>query len=208
MSGCDAQLTRLFEWGIASQSLDHTAGSGDHYVVKPIHGGALLAVVDGLGHGEKAAEAAKIAVATVQEYTEGSIISIFGHCHERLKGTRGVVMSLALINAADSIMTWAGVGNVDGLLIRGERESAAPARETYLIQNTGVIGDRLPPLVASTKTLFDGDTVIFSTDGIRTGFNQGLNLRSSPQQTADSILASYGRDSDDALVLVVRYLGS
>lgn len=208
MSSRDAQLTRLFEWGIASKSLDHTARSGDHYVVKPIHGGALLAVVDGLGHGEKAAEAAKIAVATVCEYTEGSIISIFSRCHERLKGTRGVVMSLALINATDSTMTWAGVGNVKGLLLRGGRASAARARENILIQCSGVIGDRLPPLVASTKTMFDGDTVIFSTDGIRTGFDEGLNLRSAPQQIADSILASYGTGYDDALVLVARYLSS
>src|SRR5574341_158804 len=208
MSGCDTQLTRLFEWGIASKSLDHAAGSGDHYVVKPIHEGALLAVVDGLGHGEKAAEAAKIVVATVNEYTEGSIISIFSRCHERLKGTRGVVMSLALINAADRTMTWAGVGNVEGLLLRGGRDSASQARGNFLLQSSGVIGDRLPPLLASTKILLDGDIVIFSTDGIRSGFDKGLNLRSAPQHIADSILASYRRESDDALVLVARYLGS
>lgn len=206
MSSRDAQLTRLVEWGVASTSLDRAAESGDCYLVKPIHGGALLAVVDGLGHGEKAAEAAKIAVATVHEYTEGSIISIFSRCHERLKGTRGAVMSLALINAAERTMTWAGVGNVEGLLIRGRIDSEA--RENFLIQSSGVIGDRLPPLVASTQTMFDGDTVIFSTDGIRSGFDEGLNLRSAPQQIAKAILASYRLGHDDALVLVARYLGS
>lgn len=114
-------------------------------------------------------------------------------------------MSLAVFNAAESTMTWAGVGNVEGLLIREGRGSVA--QEKSLILSSGVIGDRLPTLTESRKTLFEGDTVIFSTDGIRTGFDEGLNLRSAPQQIADSILSSHRRDSDDALVLVARYLG-
>lgn len=113
-------------------------------------------------------------------------------------------MSLALFNAADRTMTWAGVGNVEGLLLQGGLGSAA--RKKSLILGGGVIGDRMPALTASTMTMFNGDTVIFSTDGIRSGFDEGLNLRSSPQQIADSILASHRRENDDALVLVARYL--
>lgn len=206
MSNPGAQMTRLVEWGIASQSLDRAAGSGDCYVMKPICGGTLLAVVDGLGHGKQAAEAAKLAVNTVHEYTDGSILSIFSRCHERLKGTRGVVMSLAFFSAADRTMTWAGVGNVAGLLLRRGVESAV--REDALMLGGGVIGDRLPHVRASTKTVSYGDAVILSTDGIRTGFDKVLNLRSSPQQIADSILASHRRDDDDALVLVARYVGT
>jgi hypothetical protein len=206
MNSLGTQLTRLLEWSVASRSLDPEAGSGDCYIVKSFNGGAILAVVDGLGHGREAAQAAKLTAATVHEYTEGSIISIFSRCHERLKETRGVVMSLALFNAADSTMTWAGVGNVEGLLILGEMGSMA--RKKSLIPARGVIGDRLPPMTASTKTMFKGDTVIFSTDGIRTGFDESLNLRSTPQEIADSILASHRRENDDALVLVARYLGT
>ena len=32
--------------------------------------------------------------------------------------TRGVVLSIALFNAENNTMTWLGVGNVDGLLLR------------------------------------------------------------------------------------------
>jgi hypothetical protein len=207
MSTRDIQLTRLVEWGIASRPLDHDAESGDGYVVKPMPGKALLAVVDGLGHGRDAAEAARIAIDTVCEYADDSIISIFSRCHERLKGTRGVVMSLAVINASDSTMTWAGVGNVEGVLLRRGSDSAIS--EKFLLQRSGVIGDRLPPVVASTKTIVDGDTVILSTDGIRTGFDGELNLRTArPQRIAEAILASHRRDHDDALVLVARYLGT
>lgn len=206
MSDHDAQLALCVEWGFASRSVDRAAESGDRCIVTPTHEGALLVVVDGLGHGEKAAEAAQVAVATVHEFTDSSILSIFSRCHERLKGTRGVVMSLALINAAERTMTWAGVGNVEGLLIRGG--TGSEARKSHLIQSRGVIGDRLPPLVVSTKSMSEGDIVICFTDGIRTGFDEVLNLRSPPQQIANAILASHRRGDDDALVLVARYLGS
>ena len=206
MSNHSAQVTRLIEWGIASRSLDCDGESGDCYAVELIHSGALLVVVDGLGHGKQAAESAKLAVSTVCEHTENSIPSIFVRCHEQLKGTRGVVMSLALFNAADRTMTWAGIGNVEGLLFRRRIDSAA--RSNSLMLGSGVIGYRLPHVRASTNTVSPGDFVILSTDGIRTGFDKGLNLRSPPQQIADSILASHGRDDDDALVLVARYVGS
>lgn len=206
MNGLGTQLTRLIEWGVASRSLDPEAGSGDCYIVKSFKGGAILAVVDGLGHGKQAAEAAKLTAAIVHEYTDGSIISIFGRCHERLKETRGVVMSLALFNAAHNTMTWAGVGNVEALLLQVGMGSGA--RKKSLIPGRGVIGDRLPALTPSTKTMFKGDTVIFATDGIRTGFDETLNLRFTPQEIADSILASNRRENDDALVLVARYLGT
>ena len=62
-------------------------------------------------------------------------------------------------------------------------------------------------MTASIQAMFNGDTVILSTDGIRDGFDEGLNLRSAPEQLADSILALQRRERDHALVLVARYLG-
>ena len=49
-----------------------------------------------------------------------------------------------------------------------------------------------------------GDTLILATDGIGTGFmDQAPDA--GPQQTADRILASFGKGTDDALVVVARY---
>jgi serine phosphatase RsbU (regulator of sigma subunit) len=119
--------------------------------------------------------------------------------------TRGVVMSLAFFNAQDSTLTWVGVGNVEGMLVRADAK-AHPARESVLLRG-GVLGYELPPLRASVIPVFRGDTLILSTDGIRHGFAEELTLRDSPQQIADRILAHSGKGTDDALVLVARYLG-
>jgi len=41
--------------------------SGDLYLVKPLENGVLVAVADGLGHGQPAAEAASLALQAVEE---------------------------------------------------------------------------------------------------------------------------------------------
>src|SRR5439155_23273538 len=51
----------LIEWGVAARTFPGESRSGDMYVVGPFPGGALVAAVDGLRHGDEAAEAAEAA---------------------------------------------------------------------------------------------------------------------------------------------------
>lgn len=113
-------------------------------------------------------------------------------------------MSLASINALDNTMTWLGVGNVDGVLLRPDA-NASPVRESLLVRS-GIVGYQLPPLRLSTISLVRGDVLIFATDGIRSGFVEGVRLTNSPQEIAESIIARYIKKTDDALVLVARYI--
>jgi len=135
-----------------------------------------------------------------------SIIRLVQQCDKLLHRTRGVVMSLASINTKDETVTWLGVGNVDGILFRSN--GSTRANSEFLNAARGVVGARLPTLRAAVLPISPGDTLIFATDGIRSGFDEGLLLSTSPQQTADRILAQDGLDTDDALVLVARYEGS
>jgi hypothetical protein len=51
------------------------------------------------------------------------------------------------------------------------------------------------------------DTLVFATDGIARDFQTESPLGWHPQEAANHILRRHGRDNDDALVLVTRYLG-
>lgn len=195
----------LIEWGAAASALPGQAVSGDRFVVAPFPHGVLAAVVDGLGHGDAASLAAEFAVATLSQYASEPVISLVQHCHEALLRTRGVVMSLASFNGQDNSMTWMGVGNVEGVLFRADAK-ANPPHETILLRG-GTVGYMLPPLHASVLPVARGDTLIFVTDGIRSSFAEGLAWVNAPQQIADRILSQHGKQTDDALVLVVRYLG-
>ena len=126
-------------------------------------GGVLVAVVDGLGHGPEAASAAKTAIAVLEAGDERELGARFLRCHERLRDTRGVVLSLGLF--ATGSLTWLGVGNVDGVLLR----SGFSAPEQLLVRG-GVVGRRLPSLELSRLTVARGDTLILATDGIQSRF--------------------------------------
>jgi len=77
-------------------------------------------------------------------------------------------------------------------------------RSKSLISRGGTVGYRLPPLVASTVPLQSGDTIILATDGIRADFADQLPRHGPLPNMADQILADVGKDSDDALVVVLR----
>ena len=207
MTWAEKSPTRIasLEWGAASLALPGHTESGDLHLVAPFPNGVLVAVVDGLGHGFEAAAASKIALATLKEHLNEPVTSLVHRCHERLKGTRGVVMSLASFMVQDGTMTWLGVGNVEGILLRPPT-NANPARE-WIVLRAGVVGYSLPSLRASVLHVRLGDTLIFATDGIRPSFAESPSLNDSPQRIAERILARSGRDTDDALVLVARYLG-
>jgi hypothetical protein len=192
----------LLEWGVAARALPGQAASGDRHVVQPFPNGALVAVIDGLGHGDEAATAAEIAVTTLTSHAHESVITLLNRCHERLRASRGVVMSMASFNAVEGTLTWLGVGNVEGLLWRAAVPSTT--HETLLLRG-GIVGIQLPPLFASIVPVMPGDTLCFLTDGIRREFADRLNVRELPQELADRILTQYGKGTDDALVLIARY---
>jgi phosphoserine phosphatase RsbX len=196
--------TQLIECGFASRTLPGETVSGDLHLVKAIGHEVLVAVVDGVGHGEEAAEASKIAIRTLQAAAGESLIGLVQRSHEALRFTRGVVMSLASFSALDSTMTWLGVGNVEGCLLH-RTAHVVPAQEGLLLRG-GVVGDRLPRLAASIIQVSEGDLLILATDGIRPGFADNLNPNEPPQHIADRILANHGWGTDDALVLVARYI--
>ena len=102
-------------------------------------------------------------------------------------------------------MTWLGVGNIEGRLLRADPQ-AQPLRESLILRG-GVVGRHLPTAYASLVAVAPGDILIFATDGIRSDFSEGLTGSEVPQRTADRILAQYGKHTDDALVLVARYVG-
>jgi serine phosphatase RsbU (regulator of sigma subunit) len=163
--------------------------------------GMLTAVVDGLGHGDEAAQASRLVLRMLEQHRQEHIISLVQHCHQALRGTRGAVLSLASFNLRDRVMTWLGVGNVEGVLIRADGKSPSEA----LLLRSGVLGSVLPPLQAAVLPVTTGDLLILATDGIRTGFESSMIRSAPPQSVADHILQQYGKPADDALVLVARF---
>jgi hypothetical protein len=196
----------MIEWGAATFTLPGQTESGDRHVVTPFGAGVLVAAIDGLGHGDEAAAAARLAADILEHSPQESVITLLRRSHERLRSTRGAVMSLASFTSLDETMTWLGVGNVEGRLVRAGRD-APPACE-FLLLRGGVVGGQLPTLQAAVMPVTPGDTLVFASDGVALPDVPEVIAHEHPQALAERVLARYRKGTDDALVLVVRWLGS
>jgi phosphoserine phosphatase RsbX len=194
----------LIECGVARFILPGEGESGDLHLIRRNKTGILIAAIDGIGHGQVAAKAAKTATSVLEAGASKPIIPLVEQCHAALRLTRGVVLSIASIDFEHGLMTWLGVGNVQGLLMRASSKNGE-GREMLLLR-AGVVGAQLPPLQAAVLPIAHGDTLFFSTDGIRSDFVESLTAKENPQRAADRILEKYRSGNDDALLLAVRLM--
>jgi len=201
-----AMPDKLTEWSVAIQVREGEKVCGDHYLICRESNRVLIAVIDGIGHGPEAALASHMAAATLEANADQSLISLFKLCHKRLQRTRGVVMSLAVIDASENSIAWLGVGNVEGRLMRVDKSMSHSEEE--LLKYRGVVGHELSEvLVFSVLPITKGDILILATDGIHHEFTTDLHLGRSAYNIANDILTRHGKGTDDALVMVARYLG-
>ena len=193
-------------WGLASMPLGGKSESGDCCVVKFFDKGVLVAVIDALGHGNAAAHAARIAAATLEQHAHETPELLFRRCDDVMRDTRGAAISVASFDMQHWTMTWLGVGNVTGALVRAHL--AAQPRVKQLIVRGGVVGFRLPELQSSVVPVVPGDTLVLATDGVGIDFIESLPAMIGPQPLAEQILQGYATHNDDALVLVFHCSGT
>ena len=196
----------ILDWSVAARPMFARSVSGDLHLVKPFDHRVLVSVIDGIGHGEDAAAAAHAAADVLGHYAGEHILSLLKCCHTALLQTRGVVLTVAILNAVENTMTWLGVGNVEARLLRAHAGTSHPCEGVLL--RGGLLGYQLPALQASVIPVAAGDLLILATDGLHTAFADGIDLNEAPGRIADRILRRHFKGTDDALVLVARYLGS
>jgi negative regulator of sigma-B (phosphoserine phosphatase) len=191
----------LLDRGVAGAALEGQDRSGDLAVFVPTAGGGLACLIDGLGHGGAAADAAELAARTVDEYAEAPPQDLIDRCHEALRETRGVVMTLAWFDVEAAELIWTGVGNVDARLWH----PGAGGRHDVALVFGGVVGYQVPRIRPTKLKLAPGDLLVMVTDGIDPGFPESLDTAGDAQAIAERIFAAHGKGTDDALALVVRF---
>jgi phosphoserine phosphatase RsbX len=193
------------ERGVAGAAIEGEERSGDLAVFAGYAGGALVAVLDGLGHGDAAADASDIAADVIRRNRSAPPAELLQRCHTALHRTRGVVMTLAWFDLDRHEMSWAGVGNVEARLVRGAA-TYGDRHDSALVLG-GVVGYNLPTIRPATMDLLPGDAVAFATDGIEADYSASLAPGVPAQKLAERIYERHGKGTDDALAVVVRYVG-
>ncbi len=193
------------EWSVATRCRPGEATNGDQAVIEVRDDETLVAGIDGVGHGEAAARAARLAVAVIRRNSGEDLTTLATSCHEALRGTRGAALSLVRMSASGAQLTWLGIGNVEGRLISG---NSPPTRvKNSLAPAPGIAGHELPQLTPETLDLESGDLLVLATDGVRVRFADTLAVSGSTETISERVLKNDWEHADDALVIAVRYLG-
>lgn len=161
---------------------------------------ASIMVVDGLGHGEQAAEAA---AAALEAFAEDPLLpprELLARTHQRLRGTRGAAVMLLQADAAGGTVRSAGAGNVIGRLVSGLTD------RTLLTQHgTAGVTIRTPEEVSVAWP--PHAMLVVCSDGIETRWKQELVapvLARDPALAAAVLMRDHCRGRDDATVAVLR----
>lgn len=188
------------EYGVVSYSKPGKHVSGDAYVVVDGDASTLVALIDGLGSGEAAHEAAILAQECVEMNAQANLEDLLQSCHEALRGTRGAAMMLMRIERTIGQVSFAGVGNIGVRVL-----SDTPIKP---ISRNGIVGYRMNSVRAFSYPYTEGDVFILHSDGVSTRFvvDEQWARRSdtSLQQVAEEIVQDYGKENDDVTILAVR----
>ncbi len=196
--------TGSVEWAVSYRPYPGESVCGDWHAIRPVRGGVIAAVIDGLGHGEEAADAGRLASEVISHGGLESLSRIVTQTHEALKRTRGAVMAAAVFAPETTYLEWVGVGNIEGVLARADVTST-PKRE-YLMSRGGVLGcEPFPQLRPSCLTVRPGDMLVLATDGLTSAFTEAIDPAMAPAVISGRILEHYARNTDDALVMVLRW---
>jgi hypothetical protein len=197
-------MTRhVVEWGLAARPAAGETDCGDAALVNQHGRRALAAAVDALGHGPDAAHAAREALGALRR-DETDVTHAAELCHRALNGTRGAALTLASFDADSELMTWLGIGNVEGRLLRA---GAPPGEPDSLLLRPGIAGEHLPSQPPTATHVQRGDLLVLATDGVAASFSDDVRPDGSCEEIAAWLLERHGITSDDALVLVLRFLG-
>jgi anti-sigma regulatory factor (Ser/Thr protein kinase) len=160
----------------------------------------ITLLVDGLGHGMGAAEAAQEAAETFRRRAEGSPAQILSHVHDALKKTRGAVASVAEIRPREGVLNYAGIGNIGAVVLsRGGSRS--------LVSHNGTLGATIAKIQEFKSEWPSDGVLVMHSDGLMSRWDlspyAGLLARHAAV-IGGTLLRDFRRQRDDASVVVIK----
>jgi anti-sigma regulatory factor (Ser/Thr protein kinase) len=187
-------------FGVVSLPKAGEEACGDAWSTFAQPGLQVLLVADGLGHGPLAAQAAQAAVGVFAASATDAPEALLARMHLALRPTRGAAAAIARIEPAAGKVTFAGIGNVAGVL-------AEPTRLQRMVSHNGTVGHIARTIRPFTYPYAASPLVILASDGLGTGWSleryPGLAQR-HPALVAAVLYRDFTRGRDDVTVLVAR----
>ncbi|WCM18319.1 ATP-binding protein/SpoIIE family protein phosphatase [Paraburkholderia bryophila] len=201
IANASTALADRFQVGVKATPKSGQDVCGDAWGVRRVNGKLWATLLDGLGHGPMAAEASNRAVGVfLQADPADQPADVLRRAHQGIKSTRGAVMAVAMFDADQRVLSFAGVGNIVGIVTGGDEAQ-------HLISTDGTVGYNMRTVRPSEAPWTKGSVFIATTDGLSTRWN--LTRHPGLVQCHSSLIASvlhrdFARDADDATIIVVK----
>lgn len=196
--GADPARPAVFEVAGVSVAMPGEQVCGDAWGVVTDRGRAVIGVMDGLGHGTLAAEAATAAIAAVSGRTDGTSQEILTRIHEALRHTRGAAGTVVSIEPRGAVITVAGVGNVAAAVV-------ADGHVRQAVSLGGILGHDVRMFRQYQYPWPAGALLVMHSDGLASHWSldsyPGLRLR-HPALVAAVLYRDHQRGRDDVTVVV------
>jgi anti-sigma regulatory factor (Ser/Thr protein kinase) len=202
-SGRPAQSHHLLRVGAICVPIDGETACGDGWAIEQDAERAVVLLVDGLGHGPNAAEAADTATAAFRAAWDRSPREIAGVVHEALRATRGAAIAIAEVRRAgdggEALVHFCGIGNTVTALVSATGTKSLPSMN-------GTAGLQVGMMQQFTQPWLPGAKLVMHTDGVTTRWRidsyPGLVER-DPAVVAAALYRDHSRGRDDATVLAL-----
>lgn len=170
--------------------------NGDAVVIGSVGHATLAAVIDALGHGPAAAQAAAVAVEYLRALEDlSSVRVIMEGLHARLHGTRGAAAMVCIIEAGH--LVGCSVGNVE---LRSLHDRI-PA-----VHTPGILGARLRNVRIFEAPIRAGERLVMFSDGLSSSLHAADATGHTGLAACDALMRRHRRDHDDATVVVIDVL--
>ena len=173
---------------------------GDVGIVKQFDGKCLIALTDGLGHGQKAYEAAELARGIIDRNYREDPVLLMKRLHQELKRTIGGVVAICVMDIESGKLEHVGIGNITTRVLGKEPVNIVP--------KDGVVGYMISSPSKRKVLLSNGDILLVYSDGIKAQISYEENKQlfaKSAQKIAEGIITKYGKQKDDNSCLVLKY---
>ncbi|MEG2805343.1 ATP-binding protein [Stenotrophomonas sp.] len=187
-------------YGALRLPMRHEVACGDAWHLRVQGATVALALIDGLGHGLPAADAAQAGTAAASQATGSDAPALIGALHAGMSGTRGGAVAVACLDMQAGSIQFAGVGNIAASL-------SEPTSSRGMASHPGIVGVQYRKAQPFQFHAPAGTLLVMHSDGLQARWSlrdyPGLFHR-HPSVIVAVLQRDFDRGRDDVGIVALR----
>ena len=187
-------------YGALRLAMRHEEACGDAWHLRADAGFVAATLIDGLGHGLQAADAAQAGVAAVAQRGNAAPADAIAAMHAGMSGSRGGAAAVARVDVASGAVDFAGIGNISATLCEATTTRG-------MASHPGIVGVQFRKAQPFHFHAAAGTLLLMHSDGLQARWSlrnyPGLFHR-HPAVIVAVLQRDFDRGRDDTSIIALR----